>query len=122
MVAQSRSSLLGLLIFAALLCVAMAGLGSLINSVHAASTTLHEIRGTVSAISPNDVPPIIVVKSIHGSQEEIVVGAMIKSGASVLRGKRKISLDQIHPGDSVTLKYVKTREGLTVRSIILHRN
>jgi hypothetical protein len=120
MVAQSRSSLLGWLIFAALPWVAMAGPGSLINSVYAASTTLHEIRGTVHAISPNDVPPIIVVKSIYGSQEEIVVGAMINPGATVLHGKRKVSLDQIHPGDSVTLKYVKTREGLTVRSIILH--
>jgi hypothetical protein len=106
----------------ALLCVAIAGLGSLINSVYAASNTLHEIRGTVQAVSPKEAPPIIVVKSTHGSKQEIVVGAMVKSGASVLRGMKKIGLDQIHPGDSVTLKYVKTREGLTVRSIILHKN
>lgn len=119
---QPKSSLLGLLVIGAVLCVAVAGLGSLLSSVYAANNTLHEIRGTVQSISPEDIPPVIVVKSLHGSKEEIVVGAMVKPGASVLRGKKKIRLDQIHPGDNVTLKYVKTREGLTIRSIVLHSN
>ncbi len=119
---QPRSSLLGVLVIGALLCVAFAGLGSLLSSVYAANNTVHEIRGTVQSVSPGDTPPVIVVKGLHGSKEEIVVGAMVKQGANVLRGKKKIGLDQIHPGDNVTLKYVKTREGLTVRSIVLHRN
>ena len=122
---QSRSSLLGVLVIGALLCVAFAGLGSLLNSVYAANNTVHEIKGTVQSVSPGDTPPVIVVKGLkglYGSKEEIVVGAMVKQGANVLRGKKKIGLDQIHPGDNVTLKYVKTREGLTVRSIVLHRN
>lgn len=119
---QLRSNLLGLLLVGALLYVAIASPGRYLNSVYAANDSLHEIRGTVEAVSPKDSPPIIVVKSLHGSKEEIVVGAMVKPGASVMRGKKKIGLDQIHPGDNVTLKYIKTREGLTVRSIILHRN
>jgi hypothetical protein len=119
---QPRSNLLGLLIVGALLCVAIAGPGSLLNSVYAANNTLHEIRGTVQAVSPKDATPIIVVKSLHGSKEEIVVGATVKPGASVFHGKKKIGLDQIHPGNSVTLKYVRTREGLSARSIVLHRN
>ncbi|MCE3223723.1 MAG: exported protein of unknown function [Nitrospira sp.] len=119
---QPKSSLLAVLIVGALLCVAVAGLGSLLSSVYAANNTVHEIRGTVQSISPGDTPPVIVVKSLHGSKEEIVVGAIIKPGASVLRGKKKIGLGQIHAGDNVTLKYVKTREGLTIRSIVLHRN
>ena len=119
---QPKSSLLGVLIIGALLCAAVASLGSLLSSVYAANNTLHEIRGTVQSISPRDIPPVIVVKSLQGSKEEIVVGAMVKPGASVFRGKKKIDLDQIHPGDKVTLKYVKTREGLTIRSIVLHRN
>ena len=117
---QSRSNLLGLLIVGALLCVAVAGLGSFLNSVYAAGNNIHEIRGTVQTISPREAPPVIVVKSLRASKEEIIVGAMVKPGASVVRGRKKIGLDQIHPGDSVTLKYVKTREGLTVRSILLH--
>lgn len=119
---QPKSSLLGLLIIGAFLCVAVAGLGSFLSSVYAANSALHEIRGTVESITPGDTPPVIVVKSLHGSKEEIVVGAMVKPGASILRGKKKIGLDQIRPGDNVTLKYVKTREGLTIRSIVLHRN
>ncbi len=95
---QPKSSLLGVLIVGALLCVAVAGLGSLLSSVYAANNTLHEIRGTVQSISSGDSPPVIVVKSLRGSKEEIVVGAMVKQGAIVLRGKKKIGLDQFIPG------------------------
>ncbi|MGZ8383871.1 MAG: hypothetical protein ACXWWE_07680 [Nitrospira sp.] len=119
---QPRPSLLGVLVIGALLCVAFAGLGSLLSSVYAANSTVHEIRGTVQSVSPGDTPPVIVVKGVHGPKEEVVVGAMVKQGATILRGKKKITLDQIHVEDHVTLKYVKTREGLSVRSIVLHRN
>lgn len=118
----SRPSLLGVLVIGALLCVALAGLGSFLTSVYAASNTVHEIRGTVEAVNAGDDPPVIVVKGQHGSSEETVVGAVFKQGAIVLRGKKRIGLDHIHAGDKVTLKYVRTRDGLTVRSIVLHRN
>ncbi|MBS0157667.1 MAG: hypothetical protein JSS26_03665 [Nitrospira sp.] len=118
---QSRLSLLGVLVIGAVLCVALAGLGSFLTSVYAANNTVHEIRGTVESIGAGDVPPVIVVKGQHGSSEGIVVGAVVQQGAVILRGKRKIGLDHIHAGDKVTLKYIKTREGLLVRSIVLHR-
>jgi ABC-type cobalamin transport system permease subunit len=116
-----RPSLLGVLVIGASLCVAFAGLGSLLNSVYAANGTVHEIRGTVQSISPGDTPPVVVIRGLHGLKEEIVVGAMVQQGATVLRGKKKVALDQIHLGDDVTLRYVKTRDGLAVRSIVLHR-
>lgn len=119
---QPRPSLLGVLVIGALLCVTLAGLGSVLNSVHAANNTVHEIRGTVEAVHAGDDPPVIVVKGLYGSKEEVVVGAVLAQGAVILRGKKRIGLDRIHVGDNVTLKYVKTRDGLTVRSIILHRN
>jgi hypothetical protein len=118
----SRPSLLGVLVFGALLCVALAGLGSFLTSVYAASNTVHEIRGTVEAVNAGDNPPVIVVKGRHGSSEETVVGAVFQPGATVFRRKKRIGLDHIHAGDKVTLRYVKTRDGLTVRSIVLHRN
>ena len=118
---QPRLSLLGVLVIGAALCVALAGLGSFLTSVYAANNTVHEIRGTVETIDVGDVPPVIVVKGQHGSSEGVVVGAIIQQGATVLRGKKRIGLDHIHRGDKVTLKYVKTREGLSVRSIALHR-
>lgn len=118
---QPRLSLLGVLVIGAVLCVVLAGLGSFLTSVYAANNTVHEIRGTVESIGAGDVPPVIVVKGQHGSSEGIVVGAVVQQGAVILRGKRKIGLDHIHAGDKVTLKYIKTREGLLVRSIVLHR-
>ena len=119
---QPRPSLLGVLVIGAVLCVAFAGLGSFLTSVYAASSTVHEVRGTVESVNAGEDPPVIVVKGRHGSNEAIVVGAVIKQGVTILRGKKRIRLDQIHPGDKVTLKYLKTRDGLIVRSIVLHRN
>ena len=119
---QPRPSLLGVLVIGAALCVALAGLGSFLTSVYAASNTVHEIKGTVEAVNPADDPPVIVVRGQQGANEDTVVGAVLKQGATIVRGKKRIGLDRIHAGDKVTLKYVKTREGLAVRSIVLHRN
>jgi len=119
---QPRPSLLGVLVIGAALCVALAGLGSFLTSVYAASNTVHEIKGTVEAVNLADAPPVIVVRGQHGANEATVVGAVFKQGATIVRGKKRIGLDQIHAGDKVTLKYVKTRDGLAVRSIVLHRN
>ena len=118
---QPRPSLLGVLVIGAALCVALAGLGSFLTSVYAASNTVHEIKGTVEAVNLADDPPVIVVRGQHGANEATVVGAVLKQGATIVRGKKRIGLDQIHAGDKVTLKYVKTRDGLAVRSIVLHR-
>ena len=119
---QPRPSLLGVLVVGAVLCVALAGLGSFLTSVYAASSTVHEIRGTVESVNAGEDPPVIIVKGQRGSNEAIVVGAVINQGVTILRGKKRIRLDQIHPGDKVTLKYLKTRDGLTARSMVLHRN
>ena len=119
---QPRPSLLGVLVIGAALCVALAGLGSFLTSVYAASNTVHEIKGTVEAVNLADAPPVIVVRGQHGANEATVVGAVLKQGVTIVRGKKRIGLDQIHAGDKVTLKYVKTRDGLAVRSIVLHRN
>lgn len=119
---QPRPSLLGVLVIGAALCVALAGLGSFLTSVYAASNTVHEIKGTVEAVNPADDPPVIVVRGQQGANEDTVVGAVFRQSATIVRGKKRIGLDQIHAGDKVTLKYVKTRDGLAVRSIVLHRN
>ena len=119
---QPRPSLLGVLVIGAALCVALAGLGSFLTSVYAASNTVHEIKGTVEAVNPADDPPVIVVRGQQGANEDTVVGAVLKQGATIVRGTKRIGLDRIHAGDKVTLKYVKTRDGLAVRSIVLHRN
>lgn len=119
---QPRPSLLGVLVIGAALCVALAGLGSFLTSVYAASNTVHEISGTVEVLNLADDPAVIVVRGQRGGNDETVVGAVLKQGTTILRGKKRIGLDHIRAGDKVTVKYVKTRDGLTVRSIVLHRN
>lgn len=118
---QPRLSLLGVLVIGAVLCVALAGLGSFLTSVYAANNTLYEMKGTVESIGAGEDPPVIVVRGQYGSSEGVVVGAVVQQGASIVRGKKRIGLGHIRAGDKVTLKYIKTREGLTVRSIVLHR-
>lgn len=119
---QPRPSLLGVLVIGAALCVALAGLGSLLTSVYAANNTVYEVKGTVEAVNAADDPSVIVVRGKQGTNEETVVGAVFKQDATIVRGKKRIRLGHIRAGDKVTLKYVKTRDGLTVRSIVLHRN
>ncbi|MBS0171767.1 MAG: hypothetical protein JSR62_15585 [Nitrospira sp.] len=118
---QPRLSLLGVLVIGAVLCVALAGLGSFLTSVYAANNTLYEMKGTVESVGAGEDPPVIVVKGQHGSSGGVVVGAVVQQGASIVRGKKRIGLNHLRAGDKVTLKYIKTREGLSVRSIVLHR-
>lgn len=87
---QPRPSLLGVLVIGAALCVALAGLGSFLTSVYAASNTVHEIKGTVEAVNLADDPPVIVVRGQHGANEATVVGAVLKQGATIMRGKKRI--------------------------------
>ncbi|MCC2642720.1 MAG: exported protein of unknown function [Nitrospira sp.] len=118
---QPRSGLLTLLVMGALLCLSVSGLGTKFSAAHAANITLYEITGTVEALDAKTDPPVILLKSLSKTKEELVVGAVIKQGAMITRGTQRIGLDHIRSGDSVTLKYVKGRDGLTVRSIMLHR-
>ncbi len=86
----------------------------------AAEDVLRQVRGIVEAVNTMDAPPTIVVRSRPGSKDEVVVGAVIKQGVSIVRGNKHIAVKQIRIGDHVTLTYVKSREGLMARSITIH--
>jgi hypothetical protein len=78
------------------------------------------ISGIVDEIHANDTPPVIMVRSRPGMKDEIVIGAVVKKGATIIRGEQRIALNRIRAGERVTLTYIKNREGLTVRSIVVH--
>lgn len=86
----------------------------------AAEDVVRQVRGVVEAVNPMDTPPIIVVRSRPGAKDEVVVGAVIKQGVSIVRGNKRLGVKQIRIGDHVTLTYVKSREGLMARSITIH--
>jgi hypothetical protein len=102
-------------------CLAVALLGYLAQSVSAAADSgVHTISGIVDEVLASETPPIIMIKSRPGMKGEAVIGAVVKKGASIVRGKQRIALSHIRAGERVTLTYVKQRDGLTVRSIVVH--
>ena len=92
---QPRSGLLTLLVMGALLCLSVSGLGTKFSAAHAANSTLYEITGTVEALDAKTDPPVILLKSLSKTKEELVVGAVIKQGAMITRG----TLHVRHAGD-----------------------
>lgn len=105
-------ALVGVIAVAALFCT------SIYQSL-AAENIVRQVQGVVEAVNVSDSPPTIVVRSRHGAKDEVVVGAVIKQGISIVRGKKRISMKQIRNGDHVILTYVKSRQGLTARSITI---
>ncbi len=74
-------------------------------------------RGQVVAVNVQDIPNVIVVKSITAKKREMIVGATVDADVTIMRGNRHVSLENIKIGESVDLVYVKTPEGLVARSI-----
>ena len=87
---------------------------------YAAADGVRTMSGIVAEVLTDETPPVIMVRSKPGMKDEVVVGAVVKKGASILRGKRPIALHHIRAGEKVTLTYMKQRDGLTVRSIVVH--
>ena len=106
--------------FPAILCCLIILQGYIPERSSAAGDGVRTMSGIVNEVLPNETPPVIMVRSKPGMKDEVVIGAVVKKGASILRGKRPIALHHIHPGEKVTLTYVKQRDGLTVRSIVVH--
>ncbi len=74
-------------------------------------------RGQVVAVNVQDIPNVIVVKSLTAKKREMIVGAIVDADVKIMRGNRHVSLENIKIGESVDLVYVKTPEGLVARSI-----
>lgn len=90
------------------------------QSIYASDHDVRMISGIVDEIHANDNPPVIMLRSRPGMKDEIVIGAVVKKGATIIRGEQRIALNRIRAGERVTLTYIKNREGLTVRSIVVH--
>jgi hypothetical protein len=102
----------------AILCCFLSVLqGYLIQYAAAAQDGVRTFTGIVDEVLPDETPPIIMVKARPGMKDELVIGAVVRKGASIMRGKRPIALRHIRAGETITLIYVKNRDGLTARSI-----
>lgn len=105
---------------AILCCLILVLSGYILERAHAAGDGVRTMSGIVDEVLSNETPPVIMVRSKPGMKDEVVIGAVVKKGASILRGNKPIALHHIRAGEKVTLTYMKQRDGLTVRSIVVH--
>lgn len=91
------------------------------GEVDAASGTIREIRGIVTAINVEEHPSVIMVVAKRPGGADVVVGAVVPEQAAIRRGDQSVSLKHLHVGETVTLRYVKERTGLRVQSIQVHQ-
>lgn len=103
--------------WAMLVCMIGMSQGYTVQPSYASDRDVRTITGIVDEVYAGETPPTIMVRSRVGMKDEIVVGAVVKKGATIVRGKQRIALNRIRAGERVTLTYVKNREGLAVQSI-----
>ena len=83
----------------------------------AGEPAVRTVRGEVIAVTLNESPQVIVMKTMTAAKKEMIVGATVDSGAAVTRGQDHVTLADIKVGETVELKYVKNADGLVAKSV-----
>ena len=78
----------------------------------------YKVHGTVIAVTLNQTPPLIVVKTPLGPKDHMTVGATVTARTKILRGKKRVALNSIKEGQIVWLSYTKTARGLMAEIVI----
>lgn len=78
---------------------------------------VYKVQGTVIAITLNQEPPIIVVKTPITPKNHMTVGATVTGQTKILRGQKKVALQAIRVGETIWLTYVKAEGGLFAKTI-----
>jgi hypothetical protein len=87
------------------------------SSGHAGEGRTYKVQGTVVAITLNQSPPIIVVKTPLTPKNHMTVGATVTAQTKIIRGQKRVALQTIKIGETVWLTYVKSEGGLFARTI-----
>jgi hypothetical protein len=77
----------------------------------------YKVQGTVIAVTANQTPPLIVVKTLLSPKNHMTVGATVTPQTKILRGQKRVALQTIKVGETVWLTYVKAEGGLFARTI-----
>ena len=77
----------------------------------------YKVQGTVVAVTLNQTPPLIVVKTPLGPKNHMTVGATVTSHTKILRGNKRVALNTIREGEVVWLTYVKAPGGVLAEII-----
>ena len=86
-------------------------------AAQAAGSVVRTVSGEVEAVNVAVTPPVIVVKVMLPTKEEMIVGATVAAEVPVMRGKKRASLAEIKAGEQVRITYEKHAEGIAARSI-----
>lgn len=86
---------------------------------HSADTVERTVRGTVVATNIAVDPRTIVVSVVLPNKEEMIVGARVSGDTKIVRGKKTVRLEDVKAGETTTITYLKTNDGLIARSIHL---
>lgn len=78
---------------------------------------VYKVQGTIIAITLNQTPPLIVVKTPLGAHDHMTVGATVTKQTKIFRGKKRVTLATLREGEPVWLTYVKTKSGLLAQLI-----
>lgn len=78
------------------------------------------VAGEVEAVNVSATPQIIVVTVMLPTKETMIVGATVGPDIPIVRGKRRVGLDEVRVGDHVTIQYRKDEAGLTAESLAVH--
>jgi hypothetical protein len=87
------------------------------GSAEARSGSTYKVQGTVIAITLNQTPPLIVVKTPLGPKNHMTVGAAVTAQTKIIRGNKRIALNTIREGETVWLTYVKGPGGVLAEVI-----
>ena len=77
----------------------------------------YRVQGKVVAISLQETSNVIVVKTPVTPKEEMTVGAVINQHTKIVRGRKRVTLQNIKIGEVVLLTYIKSRDGLFARTV-----
>jgi len=83
----------------------------------AKQSRVYKVQGTIIAITLNQIPQLVVVKTPLGPRDHMTVGAIVNAQTKVFRGRKRVALTNLREGESVWLTYTKTKTGVLAQMI-----
>lgn len=83
----------------------------------AKQSRVYKVQGTIIAITLNQIPQLVVVKTPLGPRDHMTVGAIVNTQTKVFRGRKRVALTNLREGESVWLTYTKTKTGVLAQMI-----
>lgn len=78
---------------------------------------IRTVKGEVVAVTLDATPPVIVLKTQIAGKTDMIVGARLDAKTVVTRHHRPVTLADIETGETVSLVYRKSPDGLIAQSI-----